>query len=268
MDFAAPFESADGVRRNSDGRGRNFRYSQAGDQVVADANARIPGSSLQPASKGDSRATDQNLETVPGPDGSEVSPERAGVARSLFPEHVRETAIHPNLERPGANPLQGASLVRADAPAFNGAPAASSQSAAPAWSPVLDRVSGEIAAHVRQNRHEALIQLEPPELGKLKISLLVQGDTVRAHLVSETDEARSMIQTHLPELREALQLHKLDLLHVSVDVSGWSGSAEEWNGRWPSDSARQERDDLPVSEEKTIDERGKPAEGGGVNVWA
>jgi flagellar hook-length control protein FliK len=186
----------------------------------------------------------------------------------MIPEQIRETPIHPNVEKAaGAHPLQGASLIRSEPPVFNSPPAAP-QTAAPAWQPVLERVSGEIATHVRQNTHEAVIQLDPPELGKLKISLLVQGDTVQARLISQTDEAKGMIQTHLPELREALQLHKLDLLHVSVDVSGWSGAGEEWDSRWPSEPARQERDDPSLAARKTEGERIKPTQGGGISVWA
>jgi flagellar hook-length control protein FliK len=105
-------------------------------------------------------------------------------------------------------------------------------------------------------------------LGKLKISLLVQGDTVQARLISETDEAKGMIQTHLPELREALQLHKLDLLRVSVDVGGWSGAAEQWDGRWPSESARQERGEPSLAARKTEGDRIKPAGSAGISIWA
>jgi flagellar hook-length control protein FliK len=283
MALAAPFEPPDGIRRNPEGRGQNLRYSQVLGQVKAEParSAQGPGFSFEIASRDDSgtvaRPTGagpetvlaENSQTVFRPNETEGSSESsAGAARNfMIPEQIHETAIHSNVEKAGAHPLHGASLIGPEAPVFNNPPPSSPQTPAPSWRSIVERVSGEIAAHVRQNTHEAVIQLEPPELGKLKISLLVKGDTVQARLISETDEARGMLQTHLPELREALHLHKLDLLHVSVDVSGWSGAGEEWNGRWPSESARQERDPS-LAAQKASHERNKPAEGSGISVWA
>lgn len=91
------------------------------------------------------------------------------------------------------------------------------------WASVIERVSGEIVSQLRQNRHEALIRLEPPELGHLKIELVVEGDKIQARISAEAMEARSLIQNHLPELRQALQAYKLELLEVRIDSGTWSG---------------------------------------------
>lgn len=92
------------------------------------------------------------------------------------------------------------------------------------WASVIERVSGEIVSQMRQNRHEAIIRLQPPELGHLKIELVVEGDKIHARISAEAMEARSLIQTHLPELRQALQAHKLELLEVRIDSGAWNGA--------------------------------------------
>lgn len=92
-----------------------------------------------------------------------------------------------------------------------------------AFSSVIERVAAEISTHTRQGQHEITMRLEPPELGNLKIELVLDGDRLQARVTAEVADARNLIQMHLPELREALQAHKLDLVNVQVDLGGWGG---------------------------------------------
>lgn len=91
------------------------------------------------------------------------------------------------------------------------------------WSSTIERLAAEISTHVRHNRHEVTMRLEPPELGNLRIELSLDGDRLQARVTAEVADAGSLIQTHLPELRQALQAHKLDLVNVQVDLGGWAG---------------------------------------------
>jgi flagellar hook-length control protein FliK len=95
--------------------------------------------------------------------------------------------------------------------------------AANVWSSTVDRLAAEISNHVRHNRHEVTMRLEPPELGNLRIELLLDGDRLQARVTAEIADAGQLIQRHLPELRQALQAHKLDLVDVQVDLGGWAG---------------------------------------------
>ena len=95
---------------------------------------------------------------------------------------------------------------------------------APPWSPVINQVAGGIAANVRQSKHEAVITLDPPELGSLKINLSLDGGKVEVHIIAEAHESRNLIENHLPELRQALQLHRLDLVDVRVDSGSWNAT--------------------------------------------
>src|ERR1043166_4980789 len=72
-------------------------------------------------------------------------------------------------------------------------------------SPVIEQIANNIAANVSQNRHEAVITLNPPELGSLKINLSLDGGKLQVHIIAEAHESRALIENHLSELKQALQ---------------------------------------------------------------
>ncbi len=64
----------------------------------------------------------------------------------------------------------------------------------------------------------AQIQLNPPELGGLSLRLTVMHDRVQLSVVAERGAVAELIARHLPELRQALQAHGLQIDHVEVEV--------------------------------------------------
>ncbi len=106
------------------------------------------------------------------------------------------------------------------------------------WRSTVNRVADELASHVRLNKREAVIQLDPPELGKIKIEMRLNGDKLEARIVAEVHESRALIESHLPELRQALRLQHLDLADVRVSQDGWSGGSGD-----PMQGFRQQQPD-------------------------
>jgi flagellar hook-length control protein FliK len=86
------------------------------------------------------------------------------------------------------------------------------------WQAVVNQVADGIGARVQDQSSEARLQLNPPELGRLDIQLIVEGERVQAHIVAESKDVGALIQSHLPELKQALQSHRLDLENLRVDV--------------------------------------------------
>ena len=72
-----------------------------------------------------------------------------------------------------------------------------------AFSAAIERVAAEISTRVSENRREVVIQLEPPELGGLKIDLALEGDRLQARIAVEVAETGALIQKHLPEIGRA-----------------------------------------------------------------
>ncbi|NLY91225.1 MAG: flagellar hook-length control protein FliK [Firmicutes bacterium] len=63
------------------------------------------------------------------------------------------------------------------------------------------------------------IQLEPAELGKLELSLVLERDLVAARFVTASQGVQSLIEANLPELRTSLEEAglRVDLLQVGVE---------------------------------------------------
>ncbi|MBI2364697.1 MAG: flagellar hook-length control protein FliK [Deltaproteobacteria bacterium] len=142
------------------------------------------------------------------------------------------------------------------------------------WRSTVNRVADELASHVRLNKREAVIQLDPPELGKIKIEMRLDGDKLEARIVAEVHESRELIESHLQELRQALRLHHLDLADVRVSQAGWSGGSGD-----PMQGFRQQQPDgepqwarnseNSIAAASASQERsGGGDENGRVSVWA
>ena len=95
---------------------------------------------------------------------------------------------------------------------------------------ILERVATEMAARLQLNQREARIQLNPPELGGLKIELVVNGEQVHARIVAEVAEVGSLLKNNMSDLKQALQSQGLDLSSVQVDVSSRGGGHAEQGG--------------------------------------
>jgi flagellar hook-length control protein FliK len=95
------------------------------------------------------------------------------------------------------------------------------------WPRVVNRVAGEIISSVRHNKHEAFINLEPPELGGIKIAISLEGDRVHARISAEAHESGRLIENHVAELKQALQLQSLDLVDLRIDSGNWSGARSD-----------------------------------------
>jgi flagellar hook-length control protein FliK len=92
------------------------------------------------------------------------------------------------------------------------------------WRPLVDHVAGEIKGHIRIGKSEAVIRLDPPELGNLKIDLRMEGDKVEARIYAENQESATLIEAHLPELRQALAESRVEHVEVRVDSANWNSA--------------------------------------------
>jgi flagellar hook-length control protein FliK len=105
------------------------------------------------------------------------------------------------------------------------------------WRPIIDRVAGEISGRIHIGKQQAVLQLDPPDLGRVRIDIQMEGDKLAARIRTETQESRTLIEAHLPELRQALVENQVELVDVRIDSGGWSGSRSD------SQQAQQESGD-------------------------
>jgi flagellar hook-length control protein FliK len=143
------------------------------------------------------------------------------------------------------------------------------------WRPVIGRVATEIAAQLRIGQNEAVIQLDPPDLGKIKIDLHVRGDKLQAHIIAEAQESHALIENHLQELRQALQAQSVDLVDVRVSHGGVTGGGDPMAGFRQQSNGGQETSwtsahgaTAASESSETRRQGGSQREAGRVSVWA
>lgn len=86
-----------------------------------------------------------------------------------------------------------------------------------AWA---SEVGNQIAWMVGRNESKAELVLTPASLGKLGVSIQVNGDQTTAHFVAATQAAREALEQAMPRLREVLQQAGINLGQTDVSTSG------------------------------------------------
>lgn len=80
--------------------------------------------------------------------------------------------------------------------------------------------TGELASRVslmvKNGTQEASLQLNPPELGRVEIRIVTEGDQARVQFAVHNPDARDAIEQHLPRLREMLEQGGLQLARSDV----------------------------------------------------
>ena len=97
----------------------------------------------------------------------------------------------------------------------------------PSWSTDLGQ---KLLWFAGNDKQQAQLTLNPPQLGSVEISLKIDRETASAHFVSANADVRAAIETALPRLREMFALAGIDLGQVSVGSESF---------RQPADSQRQ-----------------------------
>ena len=79
----------------------------------------------------------------------------------------------------------------------------------------------------QKSMSSAVINLDPPSLGKLKLSIVTENSKVTGKILVESVEVKELIQNSLSELRENLAQNGLKIDSFDVDV-GCNGGTESW----------------------------------------
>jgi hypothetical protein len=111
---------------------------------------------------------------------------------------------------------------------------------------VLQQLEDESFQLLRTRRNEAEIQLNPPELGKIRLRLSVTDASVRGFVEVENPVVRSMLQADMSRLIQSLANQGLNLgefdVHLLEERSrGRRGQAKQEPSGGRSGSARTER---------------------------
>lgn len=134
-----------------------------------------------------------------------------------------------------ASPSASSASAQAAAPLAQATPAGDAPSAVRVDTPVGNRgwdaeIGQKVVLLVNRQESRAELTLTPPQLGKVEVSITVNGDQTSATFVSASPAAREALEQALPRLREILAEAGITLGQASVNA----------------ESARRDKDGSPT----------------------
>lgn len=116
-----------------------------------------------------------------------------------------------------------------------------------AWA---EDVGTKLTWMVGRGESRAELVLTPPSMGKLGVSIHINGDQTTAHFVAATPAAREALEQAMPRLREMLQQSGINLGQTDVSTSGQHQAREDaatHRSPYPHGGASAaSRDDAPL----------------------
>ncbi|MBW2061117.1 MAG: flagellar hook-length control protein FliK [Deltaproteobacteria bacterium] len=98
---------------------------------------------------------------------------------------------------------------------------------------VLRQIAEKIIYSSRNNLHRIMIQLEPKELGQLKINMIFKNNQLQAKIVTEHGFVKLALEEQLDQLKKTLEEQGLHVERFDVsftrDQQDFAGKSETWS---------------------------------------
>jgi len=132
---------------------------------------------------------------------------------------------------PQAQPVQGESLA---------ATAEVTRVEVATGGAVTSQIANTVQSAVLRGEHEVRLVLNPPELGRVEITIVESDGGIRVQMLADHPGARDLIERQLPLLQQALAARDVRVDRLEVGRSGDAASAEQWSdARGSNDGQRQ-----------------------------
>jgi flagellar hook-length control protein FliK len=162
---------------------------------------------------------------------------------------------------PSGHPAEGSAASRHPAlssfsPAPSSSPAAETRTLSVHTPPAeVERWASETTQRLvwlaGRGETKAELQLTPPSLGKLEISLIVNNDQLTAHFVAASQATRDALEHALPHLREQLAQAGMSLGQTSVST-GDSSDQQDQNGSASTPATNEGRSQASPAREEDV----------------
>ncbi|RAS05816.1 flagellar hook-length control protein FliK [Cupriavidus alkaliphilus] len=205
----------------------------AGD-VLAVSQADLPGQDTGASAGGSGHRPDSGLgqhradPLAANPAAPDARPAAGQFAAAQAAARAGETAA----ATPDSTPAVAATLAGQPTPAAAAAAASRPVVAPPLYDSQWPQALGQQMIRLgTQGQQSAELQLNPPDLGPLKVVLNVVNDQAQAQFVSPHQAVRAAVEAALPHLRTALSENGIQLGHTSVGADGFASQAGNGNGQ-------------------------------------
>jgi len=148
----------------------------------------------------------------------------------------------------------------------------------------FERILRVLRAQISQKRSQTTLQLDPPELGTIRLHLGLRDDTLTLRVEPQTQVAYRLLYEHLDSLRDGLHASGVHLEHVEIrppaaqaapqafDLPPHSGGGGTGGGAGAeTDHPQHSGTDSPAagpSQNAALDENSEPSAEPRVNIWA
>lgn len=95
---------------------------------------------------------------------------------------------------------------------------------------LVRQVATKMALTFRNNVSTAKLTLNPPELGKLRVELIMEGTTVKATIATENVLVRDSLEANVALLRQSLASNGLNVSDVNIVLAGESDGYNKTSG--------------------------------------
>ncbi|MDA9942043.1 flagellar hook-length control protein FliK [Luminiphilus sp.] len=131
-----------------------------------------------------------------------------------------------------------------------------------------EELGGQVRVFVNNGLQEARLQLTPADLGKVQITINMEGDHARVVFVAETAAARDLLDQSMPRLREMLQQSGIQLAQGDVSDQAESQRREGSAGGDAEALAQSGSENASASEEQRFDPaQGEVSDNGRVDTY-
>ena len=176
----------------------------------------------------------QQVDTPPPPGPAVAAQTGAASVARVVPAAVGNPALSagvkagPQTTNPTVTPALRADAVGKAARVQQAAPKPGSTAMQRA-----DAILDQLRVHIRAGDREAIIQLNPVELGRMRLHVKVNGSSVAATIGAESAETLALLEAHAPELRSWLARDGVETVELELELL----TSSEDEGRSSSERA-------------------------------
>ncbi len=125
----------------------------------------------------------------------------------------------------------------------------------PRTAAMIDRIARVVGARANGRATIAHVQLDPPELGRVRVGVRLQDETVQIRLATETPEGRDSLQSHISALRAALEQHgiRVQRIDLPVPTNGESNDPQQAGVSYDAGTPQGDFDDSHSQESGDIE---------------
>ncbi|WP_427307933.1 flagellar hook-length control protein FliK [Cupriavidus sp. H39] len=202
--------------------------------ALARPQADLPGQDAGASAGGSGHRPDSGLGQQSGDPlaAGTAAPEARSAATAFAAAQAAARAGETTAASPVGTPALAATLAGQPTPAAAAAAASRPVVAPPLYDSQWPQALGQQMIRLgTQGQQSAELQLNPPDLGPLKVVLNVVNDQAQAQFVSPHQAVRAAVEAALPHLRTALSENGIQLGHTSVGADGFAGQAGNGNGQ-------------------------------------